>query len=482
MLRIKNIDKLVLRSYVGPFIVTFVLSLFLFLMQFLWKYIDELVGKGIPTGVMLKLIGLSLADLVPMALPLTVMVAALMTFGNLSESFELVAMKSNGISLLRILRPIFIFMSILVVANFFFLNYIIPKANLEFKAMLLDLRSKKPAFNIEPGQFYQQIDGVAIRVGEKEADNETVKDVLIYEYKQDDSKRLNVIRAKHGKMVMSPDKRFLNLTLYKGVRYEEMTSAEDYRKTMPFNQMFFEKQSMVIDLSSLDFTFSNRERMATDYRLLNVKKLLLEIDSFHMRMEKHKDDNAQYLSRLMHYRNLFPSPVQNQPQNAINNYIELKKPNIYQNFDSSQWASMRSLAVSTARGMKGTLEGYAATQKYEYKDVALYQSELHKKFSYSFLLMMLFLIAAPLGAIIQKGGIGLPLVISVLLFVLFYAINITGEKMGKELVFPVWFGMWMSTLVLLPIAFVITFQALRDRSTVGGGFSFKRLFVKKMSK
>ena len=469
--KIRNIDKLILRSYIGPFLVTFVLSLFLFLMQFLWKYIDELVGKGIPTGVLLKLIGLSLADLVPMALPLTVMVAALMTFGNLSESFELVAMKANGVSLLRILRPVFVFMSMLVFANFLFLNFVIPIANLEFKAMLLDLRSKKPAFNIDAGQFYQQIDGVAIRIGEKADDNETVKDVLIYEYKNDDSKRLNVIRAEHGKMVMSADQRILNFTLYNGVRYEEMTSSESYKRTMPFNQMYFKKQQMVVDLSSLDFTFSDRERMSTDYRLLNVNQLLLEIDSFQMRMDKHYIDNQNYLNRLIHYTPSFPNPLPGK-HSEVDGFKELKDTNIYNNFSKSKHMAMKSLAVSLARGIKGTLDGYASTVEFEKKDVALYQSELHKKFSYSFLLMMLFLIAAPLGAIIKKGGIGLPLVISVLLFVLFYAINITGEKMGKELVFPIWFGMWMSTLVLLPIALVITFQALRDRSFFSGGFKF----------
>jgi lipopolysaccharide export system permease protein len=487
--RINKIDKLVLKSYVGPFLVTFVLSLFLFLIQFLWKYIDELVGKGIPGGVLVKLIGLSLADLVPMALPLTVMVAGLMTFGNLSESFELVAMKANGISLLRILRPVFVFMSILVGLNFLFLNFVIPKANLEFKAMLLDLRSKKPAFNIDAGQFYQQIEGVSIRVGHKEADNETVKDMLIYEYKKDDSKRLNVIRAKEGKMVMSNDKRMLNLTLFNGVRYEEMTSAENYRRTYPFNLMYFEKQSMAIDLSSLDINFSNREIMATDYRLLNILQLQLEIDSFNMRMDKHYLDNNRYLGRLIHYPTIFEQ-MGTPKKLDLNNYKNLNNPNILSNFDTAQHQSIRALAVSMARGTKGTIDGLASTKEYECKDVALYKSEWHKKFSYSFLLMMLFLIAAPLGAIIQKGGIGLPLVISVLLFVLFYAINITGEKMGKELVVPVWFGMWMSTLVLLPIAIVITSKALQDKSLWSGfklntrlvsAIAFLKLKVKKKS-
>jgi len=459
---VKRIDVLILRMYIRLFAVTFLLSLFLFLMQFLWKYIDELVGKGIPALVLLKLIGLSLADLVPMALPMTVMVAGLMTFGNLSESFELVSMKANGISLIRILRPVFLFMAGLVVMNFFFLNKVIPKANLEGKALLMEVRSKKPAFNIEPGQFYQQIEGVAISIGKKEKDDETVRDVLIYEYRKDDSKRLNVIRAKYGTMKLSPDKRTLNFTLFDGVRYEEMTTAENYRKTLPFNKMYFQKQQMVVDLSSLDFSMADREHLATDYRLLNISQLELEIDTFYYRMDKHYQDNERYLSRLIHYPELFPSQIQT--DRIPDAFVLLKDTHIYANFDSTKVHQMKSLALSTAKGIKGTLEGYAASQDYEYKDVALYKSEWHKKFAYSFLLMILFLISAPLGAIIKKGGIGLPLVISVLLFVLFYALNLTGEKMGKGLIVPVWVGMWMSSALLMIIAVFITSKALSDKN------------------
>lgn len=483
-IKLKKIDVLVLRSFIGPFLVTFILSLFLFLMQFLWKYIDELVGKGIPALVMLKLVFLSLADLVPMALPLTIMVAGLMTFGNLSESFELVAMKANGISLLRILRPTFVFMACLMILNFLFLNYVIPKANLEFKAMLMDMRSKKPAFNIDAGQFYQQIEGVSIRVGKKEADNETVEDVLIHEYKKDDSKRLNVIHAKKGKMVMSADKSRLDFTLFDGVRYEEMTTAPTYNKTMPFNQMFFAKQHMVIDLSSLDFKFTDREAMSHDFRLLNISQLQLEIDTFHMKMKQAYIDNQRYVSRFMHYIPAFPQMEKQRLIHKQNQYKNITDTQILNNFPKEQRSVIRAVAVSSARGLKGTLEGYSANQVFLTTDIALYRTEYHKKFAHSFLIFMLFLISAPLGAIIKKGGIGLPLVISVILFVLFYAINLTGEKMGKELVMPVWTGMWMSSMFLFPIGLWITYKAIRDSNafTFGGfipwiGKRFKQLFL-----
>jgi len=467
-LKLKRVDILLLRSYVGPFAVTFFLSMFLFLMQFLWKYIDELVGKGISNDILAQLIFYSLADLVPMAMPLTIMVAGLMTFGNLSESFELVAMKSNGISLLRALRPIFILMCCLAVMNFLFLNYVIPKAKLEQAGLMIDVRQKKPTFNLAEGVFYHNIEGFAIRVGKKEADNQTVRDVLIYEYKKDDSKRLNVLRAEWGTMILSPDQTVLNFTLHNGVRYEEMTNAPEYRKTHPFNQMYFEKQRMQIDLSSLDFTFSDRDLIASDYRLQNVSQLLKVIDTFHLKCVSLRADNSKYLGKYIHAPGVMTQDtgLQRYRRNAAV-FEGLKETQIIKNFPQAQRATIVAAALNHARSVKGTEEGLFTSLDFEETDVDLYRSELHKKFAFSILVILLFLISAPLGAIIRKGGIGMPLVISVILFVLFYAVNLTGEKMGKEGIVPVWIGSWMSSMLLLPIGLVITYRASIDKSFQG---------------
>jgi len=451
-LKLKKVDILLLRSYVGPFAVTFFLSMFLFLMQFLWKYIDELVGKGISTDILAKLIFYSLADLVPMAMPLTIMVAGLMTFGNLSESFELVAMKSNGISLLRALRPIFILMCCLAVMNFLFLNYVIPKAKLEQAGLMIDVRQKKPTFNLAEGVFYHNIEGFAIRVGKKEADNQTVRDVLIYEYKKDDSKRLNVLRAEWGTMIL----------------YEEMTTAPEYRKTHPFNQMYFEKQRMQIDLSSLDFTFSDRDLIASDYRLQNVSQLLKVIDTFDMKCAMLRSDNSKYLGKYIHAPGVMTqdTTLQRFRRNSVA-FASLKEDQMIKNYPQEQRATIVAAAVNHARSVKGTEEGLFTSLEFEETDVDLYRSELHKKFAFSILVILLFLISAPLGAIIRKGGIGMPLVISVVLFVLFYAVNLTGEKMGKEGIVPVWIGSWMSSMLLFPIGIVITYRASIDKSFQG---------------
>ena len=462
---LKRIDVLVLRAYIGPFMVTFVLSMFLFLMQFLWKYIDDLVGKGLEPGILGQLIFYSLADLVPMALPLTIMVAGLMTFGNLSESFELVAMKANGMSLQRILMPVFVLMVALVGVNFMFMNVVIPKANLEAKALLWDLRQKKPAFNIDKGVFYKEIEGFSIRIGDKLPDNETVKDILIYEYKEDDSKRLNVIRAKDGKMVLSDDKRILYFTLNDGVRYEEMTGMEEYQRSAPFNLMRFSRQKMNIDLSSLDLKFTERDAYKGDYRLMRLRELNEEIDSAQRKDSRMQKENVIFMRRYIHLPGVFGNPWVGKTGTADTFFKPKKEKNLISNFDPGLKSQIMAQALNATRGLKGTVDGTLTNKKFNTEEIAPYIAEWHKKFSRSFIILLLFLISAPLGAIIRKGGIGMPLVISVVLFVLFYAIDMVGEKIGKEGIVPIWAGMWMSSIILLPIGVFITYKATKD-STV----------------
>ncbi|MFN5591479.1 MAG: LptF/LptG family permease, partial [Bacteroidota bacterium] len=347
-------------------------------------------------------------------------------------------------------------------------NYVIPKAKLEQAAMMIDVRQKKPTFNLAEGVFYHNIEGFAIRVGKKEADNQTVRDVLIYEYKKDDSKRLNVLRAEWGTMILSPDQTVLNFTLYKGVRYEEMTTAPEYRKTHPFNQMYFEKQRMQIDLSSLDFTFSDRDLIASDYRLQNVSQLLKVIDTFDMKCAMLRSDNSKYLGKYIHAPGVMTqdTTLQRFRRNSVA-FASLKEDQMIKNYPQEQRATIVAAAVNHARSVKGTEEGLYTSLEFEETDVDLYRSELHKKFAFSILVILLFLISAPLGAIIRKGGIGMPLVISVVLFVLFYAVNLTGEKMGKEGIVPVWIGSWMSSMLLFPIGIVITYRASIDKSFQG---------------
>lgn len=466
---LKRIDVLVLKAFIGPFLATFVLSMFLFLMQFLWKYIDDLVGKGIEFSILSKLILYSLADLVPMALPLTIMVAGLMTAGNLSESFELVAMKSNGISLRRILMPLFILMCFLAIVNFGFNNYIIPRANLEAKALLYDLRQKKLAFNIVEGAFYEEIDGLAMRVGKKDKTGDGVEDILVYEYKKDDSKRYNLIRAKKGIMKLSPDKSVLYFQLFDGVRYDEMTQSESYGKTMPFNTMRFEKQFLNVDLSSLDLKMTNRDNFKGDHRLMSIFGLKKEIDTAEVKNKKLEEDNRIFVGRYFHFPNLFNQYPNNSTTSKAAVPVETKnidKQNILENFSQDKRKQIVASAIQNTRAAKATVDGLISNWKFNDEEVLLYRVERHKKYTLSIIIILLFLISAPLGAIIRKGGIGLPLVISVIMFVLFYALNLVGEKIGKDNIVPLWVGMWLSSLILLPIGVWISYKASKDSAAL----------------
>ncbi len=463
---IKKIDLLILRAFAGPFIATFVLSMFLFLIQFLWKYIDELVGKGVSGGILAELIFYSLADLVLMALPLTIMVAGLMTFGNLSENFSLVALKSSGVSLLRIMRPLLLFMTLVMVGNFYFMNIIIPKAHLEGIALLWDLRQKKPAFNIDEGVFYKEIDDFAIRLGKKEPDNETVHDITIYQYKRDDdSKLLNVMRAKDGVMKLTPDKRTLIFNLENGIRYDEMTNAEGYAEKKQFNTMYFKKQLMSIDLSALDLKFTQRQAYSGDHAMMNINELQNEIDTMNMERDKRLEDTKLFWGRHIHFPGLFTFGYRNEPYNPkVDSFFKnlSSKKDILDQFGKENKSQILNIALSNARSLNGAIEGTQSSIESNLQQVAPFKNEWHKKFTLSSICMLLFIIAAPLGAIIKKGGIGLPLVISVLLFVLFYAINLVGEKLGTSGVIPVWLGAWLSSIILFPIGIWIFYKATQD--------------------
>ena len=247
-----------------------------------------------------------------------------------------------------------------------------------------------------------------------------------------------------------------------------MTNSPDYRKTQPFNQMFFEKQQIQIDLSSLDYQFSDRDLIASDYRLQNVSQLFKEIDTFNLKCASLKDDNSRYLGRYIHLPGVMTVDTQLTAfKRSATQFDPLTESRILQNYPETQRATIAASAINHARSIKSTVEGLMTSLDFEETDINLYKSELHKKFAFSILVILLFLISAPLGAIIRKGGIGMPLVISVVLFVLFYAVNLTGEKMGKEGVVPVWVGSWMSSMLLFPIGLVITYRASIDKSFQG---------------
>ncbi|MES2617698.1 MAG: LptF/LptG family permease [Bacteroidota bacterium] len=450
----KKINILVIKAFIGPFIATFFISMFLFLMLFLWKWIDDLVGKGLEWHVITRLLFFSMADLIPMALPLAVLISSLMTFGNLSESYEMVALKASGVSIYRALMPAFVIIIILAFITFYVSNIVIPKANLEAKSLLWDVRNKKPAFDLKEGVFYDGIDGYKIKIGKKEADNETIKDILIYEVKPGYS-QLIIVRAESGRMKLSDDKRLLYFTLNNGTRYEELVENANYAKTYPSTITKFESQKMTFDLGDLELKNTDKDLFKGSAVMMNIVELEKSIDSIKREIKRKQNTTRDFLKPY------YPNP-KILMQNHVNDSPKLVKDTIIYNFAKENRYNILELALSTSRNLKDLVESSNEQLEELQTDARLFRIKWHEKFTLSTVLIILFLIAAPLGTIIRKGGLGMPLVVSILMFIVYYIINMIGIKMGREGVLPEWLGAWIASLVLLPIGLFILQKASKE--------------------
>lgn len=451
----KKINLLVVKAFIGPFLGTFFISMFLFLMLFLWKYIDDLVGKGLQWHVVARLLFFSLADLIPMALPLAVLLSSLMTFGNLSESYEMVALKASGVSIYRALMPAFVIIVFLALITFYVSNIVIPKANLEAKSLLWDIRNKKPAFDLKEGIFYNGIEGYQIKVGKKDKDNETIHDVMIYENKPGYAE-LTITRAESGTMTLSPDKRLLYFTLKNGTRYEELVENSNYQKRLPATTTFFKNQKMTFDLSDLDLKKTDKELFKGSAVMMNILELNEAIDSCRREIKKRQNNTRDYL------RPYYPNPKEIMQTSGVKDSPTLVNDTIINNFPKESRYTILESALGSARNLKSIIESSAQQLEDIRTDYRMFSIKWHEKFTLSSVLLVLFLLAAPLGTIIRKGGIGMPMVVSIIMFILYYVINMIGIKMGREGIVPVWAGGWMATLFLLPIGLFVLNRAANE--------------------
>ncbi len=458
---IKKLDKLIISSFVGPFVVTFFVTLFVLVMQFFWLYMDELIGKGLGVWMILQMLFYISTTLVPLALPLGVLLASIMTFGAMGENFELVAIKSSGVSLLRFMRPLFVFMILVSVGAFFFSNNVIPVANLKALSLLYDLRNSKPTFNIRAGQFNNDIKGFSIRVGSKDKDGKTIRDIIIYDqssgYGND-----NIILAEKGQMIPTADKQALIFRLKNGCRYEEQQGKQG-GNSKPQTRLYFETWDKVFDLSSFKVNRTNQDLFKNAYQMMNVAQLSDGIDSM---KRKQKTIGKTVTSYLSPYQLLLKTESENKqfiakvkaPREDIRKYDSAFSEMI----PDSQKAAIVALAVANVRSIKGLLDMSSVDSRAQSENFVRYNIERHRKFTLSFACILLFLIGAPLGAIIRKGGLGMPLVIAVAFFVVFHITSVTGEKLVTARSLPAWAGMWLATGMLLPIALILIRQARND--------------------
>ena len=454
----KKISKLVLRSYAGPLVLTFFIALFVLLMQFLWKWVDELVGKGLEWQVIAELLFYASATFVPLALPLAILLASLMTFGNLGERYELVAMKAAGISLRRIMMPLIILSVVIGIGAFFFSNIMLPIANLKFRSILYDVRQQKLALNIPEGIYYNGIDGYTIRVGIKEKDEKTLRDIMIYDH-TDKMGNTSLTMADSGLMEITPDKRYMVLTLFNGQNYYEDMD----RKTMatrPFRQTSFRESRHRFDLSAFSMVRTDEDLFRKNYQMLNIRQLEEATDSLHGQLNVKVDDFVKnFTTNYSHFHYKYDT-LALMDTTADSSYQW--KGAFLNQFPRDQKIRVIENALIAARNLKvniGYQKDYVADKNLS---IIKHRIEWQRKFTLSFACLVLFFVGAPLGAIIRKGGLGLPLVVSVILFVMYHILSTTGFKYAREGVLSPFEGMWLASAVFLPIGIFLTYKATSD--------------------
>lgn len=448
---IKKLDILVIKAFIGPFIATFFLTLFVLILQFFWLWIDDFVGKGIDTLTILQLIIYVSATLVPLALPLAVLLSSIMTFGNLGETFELVAIKSAGIGLLRFMRSMLVVSILLSFLAFLFNNYIIPVANLKMKTLHNDLVNKKPAFDLKEGVFYTTIPGYAIKIAKKENDS-ILKKVIIYENTA--NLQDNIIVADEGIMRVTPDKHFLEFTLRNGWRYQER--GERSSTNTEFIRLGFKEYKKVLDLSSLLLNRTSDSVYRNRYEMLSVRQLGRAIDSLEKNLNQYTERKSKELAVYMEFTKYLDSGWVKVPVKP------LKVKMLKELLPDSARSMVQDQAISYASSVKSTLDGSVDEYENKRKELRMHLIVWHEKFTMSVAVLVLFLIGAPLGSIVRKGGIGTPIVFAVIFFVIFFLLNNFGKKFVKEDVLQPAAGMWLATAVLLPIGFFLIYKALHD--------------------
>jgi lipopolysaccharide export system permease protein len=473
----KKLDKLILKAFAWPFIATFFITLFVFMMQILWKYIDDLVGKGLDFLTLTKFLIYASATLVTLAMPIAILLSSIMTFGKLGENFELVAIKSSGISLLRFMRPLFFVSILLTGVAFLFANYIAPVANLKFAVIYNDIYRKSPAFDLKDGVFYNGFRGFSIKVGKKEKDKSTLHNVLIYE--QSNGIQDNTTISESGKMTVSGDKKFLEFRLKNGHRYSEKGEFNSLKNE--FIQMGFKEYNKLFDLTQLNIQKTSDSLFSNNMRMKTLRQLDKDLDS----LKKLPDSlTRQSRSDLKNYVKFekYKDTTRTQKQIAI--AIAKTKSKKLKTFDDLIPDSLKIFVQNQAGGVvasvKSLLEVTSNVYDNQLEDITLHEIEWHKKLSLSIACMVLFFIGAPLGSIIRKGGLGLPLVVALIFFMIFYLLNIFGEKFTKDNVLDPIIGMWLPVIVLSPVGFFLTYKAMHDSQLFNKEFYYRLIKILKI--
>jgi lipopolysaccharide export system permease protein len=461
-----------LQSFLPLFFMTFFICLFIVLMQFLWRYIDDLVGKGLTIDVIGELFFYAALTMVPMALPLAILLASLMIFGNLGEKFELTAMKASGISLIKVMSPLIVLISFVAVGAFFFQNNVLPIAQTKMWTLLYSMRQKSPELEIPEGVFYSQIPGYNFYVEQKNRENGTLYNLMIYDTSHGfDNAR--VILADSGHLKSADDKVHLFLQLYNGEQFENLRENQGRmnKGAQPYRREQFTLKEILLAFDA-NFNRMDESGMRNQYVGKNMTELQATIDSVGKRVDSIGAVYARELQQMPHVR-ISDYVVTRQGDKSVR---ELQKPvamnhpididSVFYKENPGKTRSYLTMALNRATGIRQDYEFKSIVMEEDRQTIRRHGIEMHKKFTLSFACLVFFFIGAPLGAIIRKGGIGTPLVISVFLFIFYYIIDNTGYKLARDGGLPVWEGVWLSSFVLLPLGVFLTYKAMRDSAVL----------------
>lgn len=466
-----------LKSFVGPFFATFFIAMFVLIMQFLWRMIDDIVGKGLEFSVLAELILYMATSLVPMALPLAVLLSSIMTFGSLGENYELTALKAAGISLYRIMKPLIVLIIVITISAFFFSNNVLPVANLKLYTLLYDIRKAKPEMAFKEGIFTNDLEGYSIKIDRINKETGMMYDLLIYSHK-DGSGNYEVTRADSGYMYTLPGQNIMQLTLFSGSTYtDESVNRIDKRKTFPFRRITFDSQVAMIPLPDTDLKRSDEDGLRSHARMLNLVQLDVAVDSINGLVDKRQDEDVEKLLKTNYLKSKVLARKRDSMLTVQTQTTPLRYDSLINMLEHEQYEDVLEKALEYARDVHQKTQNDQMYYLAQAESVRKHKIEWHKKFTLAFACFIFFFIGAPLGAIIRKGGLGMPLVVSVFLFIMYYIISMMGERSATEAVLTPVVGTWLSSFILLILGIFLTYKSVTDSELLNPE-SYHKMYVK----
>jgi lipopolysaccharide export system permease protein len=506
---LKKLDWLIIRSFLGPFVMTFFIAVFVLVMIFLWRYIEDLASKGLGFVFISRLLFYASATTVPMALPVAVLLSSFMTIGNFAESIELAAAKSSGISLTRFIRPMFFLVVCISGIAFFFANNVLPIVNFKLKGIQREIGTKMPAIDIQEGMYYEGLKGFTLKVDKKEDDQKSFHGLVVYDHTPGTGGAENIIKAGKGDIQVSDDGNYVILNLHNGVRYSDMNFFNRKQAGYPFSREYFKEQHIIIDISELNKSAKNNNNnyIGNQYTMMTVGQLNLLKEETKLDIKK---SATGFIGGLSNYYAYLPKkdPAPNQPLDFntgpvqdmnMNNPVPLIAPDttlpkrtiekvewggqFFNAYTPQEKTAITNNAVVQVNSLKTYIDQHQVNLRQKESNIIRNRVEYNRKFSLSLACILFFFIGAPLGAIIRKGGFGWPLIVSIVLYIIYYIITTVFEKsvrsasLGLE-------GLWYSSFMLLPLGLFLTLKASSD----SGLFlistylkPFKKLFGKKVT-